>query len=124
MRPITIFGLATVLAATLIVSSPALAQGKGKGGGFNKGKGGGQELIFGNGSGNGKIGRVTGSDRPGNVSAGSGVDTGGLPPGLAKQDPLPAGLAKRNALPPGLAKGHATPPGLAKRELLPPGLRR
>ncbi len=122
MRPITIFGLATVLAATLIVSSPALAQDKGRG--FNKGRGGGQQLIFGNGSGNGKIGRVTGSDRPGNVSAGSGVDTGGLPPGLAKQDPLPAGLAKRTALPPGLAKGHATPPGLAKRNQLPPGLQR
>lgn len=106
MRSIAISSLAAVLTATLAISSPALAQGKGRGGGLNKVKGAVQERIIGNGSG------------------GSGIDFDGLPPGLAKKDPLPPGLAKRSELPPGLAKGHATPPGLAKRDQLPPGLRR
>ena len=42
---------------------------------------------------------------------------GGLPPGLAKKNPLPHGLAKRGGnLPPGLAKrGGNLPPGLRGR---------
>jgi len=46
----------------------------------------------------------------------------GLPPGLAKRDPLPPGLFKRYTLPPGLDKFHADSPGLAKRVTAPPGL--
>ncbi len=136
--------LVLTLAAALAFSAPAMAQGKGlvtgkgkatgKGLATGKGQGSGKATGQATGQGSGKAKGLTTGRGSGNAGVrvldgiGGTVGTGGgLPPGLAKKNPLPYGLAKRGGnLPYGLAKGHPVPPGLAKRDggNLPPGLRR
>ena len=132
--------LVLILVAALAFSAPPMAQGKGLGTGNGKaagkglatGKGKAAGRATGQGSGKAKgLATGRGSGNAGvRVLDGIGVTVGtggGLPPGLAKKNPLPYGLAKRGGnLPYGLAKGHPVPPGLAKRGggNLPPGLRR